>query len=422
MEYGLVGKDPSHTYAKEFHESLNDITYEIKALEENEFIDFIKSKNFKGINVTIPYKETVIPYLDEISETAKQIGAVNVVINDNGRLKGYNVDLFGLTANFKHNKIDIEGKNVLILGTGGTSNTAEYACKTLNAKSIYKASRHPNGVGQVSYEDAYTLKDINVIINTTPVGMAPHVDDDVLIDLEKFPTLEAVVDCIYNPFKTNILIKAKELGLKYANGLMMMVAQGIKTDELFFNKTYDKRVYLQTYLSIVANDQNIVLIGLPGSGKRVVGTAMSDKLGVFMLDVDTQMEKKKNAKFFDLLLKHNEKYFRDLETRTIKDLAMKTGKIITTGGGVVLRERNIKTLEKNSIIIYVYRDLDKIKKTLTSDESKAMIKKFGSLKKMYEHRDPLYRKHADYVIKNNGKIDKVANKVIRMIMGDPVED
>ena len=181
-------------------------------------------------------------------------------------------------------------------------------------------------------------------------------------------------------------------------------------------------MYLQTYLSIIANDQNIVLIGLPGAGKRYIGEQLSDKLGIFMLDVDRQIEKKKNTKVFNLLIKRNEKYFRDLETKTIKELSSRTGKIITTGSGIVLRERNIKALERNSIIVYIDRDIKKIKKTLNSQESKLLLEKYGSLESMYSERDHLYRKYADITVENRGNSGKVADKIIDLIMGKPVED
>lgn len=427
MKYGLIGETVQHSYAKEFHESISPITYEIKSMNENSFDTLMKSRDFKGVNITIPYKEKVIKYLDEISDIAKEIGAVNIVINHKGKLYGDNVDAYGLMINIKHFHIDIEGKNVLILGTGGTSNTAQYVCKKLGAKSITKATINADEVtdGVVTYKDAKKLKGTQVIINTTPVGMWPHVDDDLLVNLDCYPKIESVLDCIYNPYKTKLMIEAKHRGLKYANGLMMLVAQGIKTNEMFTGKTYDKRIYQQIYLNLICHDTNIVLIGMPGAGKKKIGQALSDKLGVYAYDVDRQIEIRQNSKIFDLLMHYDARHYRDIESEMIRDLAKKKGKIISTGSGVVLREKNIHVLERNAIIIYVKRDVDGIEKELQNDRLyniSLAIEKYGSLENMMKDREKLYKKYCDYVVHNNADEDIVSDKIIYKIIGEEIDE
>ncbi len=427
MKYGLIGNAVQQSYAKEFHESISPMTYEIKSIGEEAFDEFMKAKNFKAVNITIPYKEKVIKYLDDISEVAKTIGAVNIVINRKGKLYGDNVDYYGLMVNIKHFHIDIKGKRVLILGTGGTSNTAAYVCKILGAKSIVKATINNNELskGVVSYGRAQKLKGTQVIINTTPVGMWPHVDDDLLVNLDCYPHLEAVLDCIYNPYKTRLMIEAKHRNLKYANGLMMLVAQGVKTNEMMTGKRYDRRIYLQTYLNLICRETNIVLIGMPGAGKKTIGQALGDKLGVYAYDVDRQIEIKQNSKIFDLLMHYDSRHYRDIESDMIRELAKNKGKIISTGSGVVTREKNIKMLERNSIIIYVKRDLEGIQKTLEQDrlyDINLVINKYGSLENMLKERDHLYRKYCDFIVVNNANDDRMSDRIIYKIIGEEIKD
>lgn len=427
MKYGLIGDSVQHSYAKEFHESISPITYEIKSMDAKAFEELMTSKDFKGVNITIPYKEKVIKYLDEISDTAKEIGAVNIVINRKGKLYGDNVDAYGLEINIRHAHITIKNKHVLILGTGGTSNTAAYVCKRLGAKTITKATINENELSDsvVSYAKASKIKKTQVIINTTPVGMWPHVDDDTLVNLDNYPILESVLDCIYNPYKTKLMIEAKRRNLKYANGLMMLVAQGVKTNEMFTGKKYDKRIYLQTYLNLICHDTNIVLIGMPGAGKKKIGQALSDKLGIYAFDVDRQIEIRQNSKIFDLLMHYDARHYRDIESNMIRDLAKNKGKIISTGSGIVLRERNILALERNAVIIYVKRDIESIKEELANDRLyniQLAIERYGSLENMLKQRDKLYRKYCDYVVVNKDDEDIVSDKVIMKIIGDDIKD
>ena len=427
MKYGLIGNAVQQSYAKEFHESIAPITYEIKSMDEKAFDEFMKAKDFKGVNITIPYKEKVIKYLDEVSDIAKAIGAVNIVINHKGKLYGDNVDYYGLMVNIKHFHIDIKDRHVLILGTGGTSNTAAYVCKILGAKSIIKATINSDELSSdiVSYDEAQKLNETQVIINTTPVGMWPHVDDDLLVNLDCYPHLEAVLDCIYNPYKTRLMIEAKHRNLKYANGLMMLVAQGVKTNEMMTGRKYDKRIYLQTYLNLICREANIVLIGMPGAGKKTIAQALGDKLGMYAYDVDRQIEIKQNSKIFDLLMHYDARHYRDIESDMIRDLAKNKGKIISTGSGVVTREKNIKILERNAIIIYVNRDLEGIKKTLEKDrlyDFNLVIEKYGSLENMLKERDHLYKKYCDFIVTNNADDDKMSDRIIYKIIGEEIKD
>lgn len=426
MEYGLIGQSIQHSYAKEFQESISPISYEIKSMEKEQYIDLLKRKDFKGINVTIPYKELSIDYLDKVDETVKETGAVNTIVNKDGKLIGYNLDLFGAYCNLKHSRIDVEDKTVLILGTGGTSKTYEYLMKRMKAKIIYKASRHPgegtNDVKQITYEEAESIKDIEIVINTTPVGMHPHVDDDLLIDLFEFPRLRAVVDCIYNPYKTKLLMEAKRRNVKYVNGLMMMIGQGVKTNDLFMEKTHKRTTYLNAYLSLIARDVNIVLIGMPGSGKKTIAELLSKRLGMYCYHVDEEMEKRAGKKLADIILSHTEEEYRDLEAEAMRYLAKKKGKIISTASGVVLRDDNIKMIESNCIMIYVDRPMADVKKCLRKKRSTKVLETYHTLEEMEKVRTPLYLKHADYIVLNNGKADQVVEKIITKLKGDEVPE
>lgn len=400
MEYGLIGGKVAQSYSKSIHEAFADYTYELKALKEDEIDNFMSEKKFKAINVTIPYKQTVIPYLDEISESAKTIGAVNVVVNKNGKLFGYNSDYDGLKLLINKNNIEIENKKVAILGTGGTSKTACTLLKSLKPKQVMKVSRNKKE-GVLTYDELYDYNP-EVIINTTPVGMYPN-NDEILIDLDRLNNLESVVDVIANPLNTKLLVNARNKGLKYAGGLYMLVAQAVKASEYFKDTKIDEKVIDEVYQKLLHEKENIVLIGMPGCGKSSIAKMLADDF----IDIDALIEEREKRVIADIFKCDGENYFREVESKITKEVSMLQGKVISTGGGVIKNKENIDCLRQNSKIIYIKRDLNKICTT----SSRPLSSNFEDLKRRYEERKELYEKYCDVIIENNDTIEECVRKI-----------
>ncbi len=388
MEYAIIGEKLGHSFSKEIYETYFGMDYSVKELASEEIDGFMKAKDFKGINVTIPYKQTVIPYLDEISDVAKKIGVVNVIVNDNGKLKGYNTDFLGLKSNIEHAGIDLNGKNVLILGDGGTSKTAYAVAETMGAKTINKVSRDKKS-NTITYEEAKKMPQTQVIINTTPVGMYPKIDA-TLIDLDDFPALEGIFDAVYNPLCTKLVIEAKKRGIKARGGLYMLVSQAIFAVEKFSGKECSQSLTEGIFKNIYKSKENIVLIGMPGSGKTTVGKILAEKLGRELIDTD-DIIKKENGDISAIFEKLGESGFRDIETDVIKRVSALQGKVIATGGGAVLRAENVDFLKLNGNLYFIDRPLEDIAATpdrpLSSDRE--------SLEKRYNERYEIYCNSCD---------------------------
>lgn len=395
MKYGLIGEKLSHSFSKIIHERIASYNYELKEISKCDMDAFLKNKDFKGINVTIPYKEIVIPYLDYVSSEAKKIGAVNTILNKNGKLYGYNTDYYGLKALILKNDIEVKGKICLVLGSGGTSKTTKCVLNDLGASCIYQVSRSKKD-GCISYEEAKTIKEVNIIINATPCGMYPD-NEMMIIDINDFPSLEAVVDCIYNPLRSSLIVSAKNKGLKNASGLYMLVSQAVKSIELFLGKTIENSIIDKTYKDLLKEKQNIVLIGMPSSGKSAIGRYISKELNRSILDTDELIVKRINMPIKDYFNLYGEKAFREIETDVIKEVSKLNGVVISTGGGVILSEVNMNLLKQNGLIVFINRNLDLLKPT----SSRPLSSDFNSLKKIYEERLPIYKKFSDVEIKND---------------------
>ena len=414
MKYGLIGEKLGHSFSKEIHEKIADYTYELKEIKKEDLENFILSKEFNALNVTIPYKEMVIPYMDFIDEKALEIKAVNTVVNKGGKLYAYNTDYYGLKSLILNNNIDCNNKTVLILGTGGTSKTANVVLKDLNAKKVLFVSRsskddNPN---VITYNDALDLEDVNIIINTTPNGMYPK-DEEPIIDITKYKTLEAVVDVVYNPLKTKLIRDALELGIIAVGGLYMLVGQAVYAVERFLDRSFDDitKVIDRVYKDILSKKENIVLIGMPGCGKSTIGKMLSEKLNKELIDSDVEIEKVINSKIKDFLTESNEEEFRDIESSVINNISLLNNKIISTGGGAVKRSSNIKSLKGNGLIIFIDRSIDNIK----TDDTRPLSSNVEKLNKLYKERYPLYKKACDYEVSNNGDIHDTVNKIIELI-------
>lgn len=401
MEYGLIGAKLSHSFSKVIHESIMDYKYDLVELDENEFDIFMKARDFKAINVTIPYKRAVIDYLDEIDDNVQRIGTCNVVVNRNGRLYGYNSDYYGLKELIIVNGIDVKDRKCLILGSGGTSRTAYYVLKDMGAEDIRIVSRNKKE-GVITYNEALNLKNTQIIVNTTPKGMYPS-NNEQCIDIEGFNYLEGIVDVIFNPLRTNFILQGQKKGFKTAGGLYMLVAQAVKAIEYFKDIELDKKLVEGIYRKILREKENIVLIGMPGCGK----SAMAEKLDPDYIDTDRLIEEKYGRKPGEIIIEEGEKAFRDKETAVIAEVSKLNGKVISTGGGAVLRKENVDMLKQNGILIYLQRDLEK----LQTGNGRPLSKDFEALKKLYEIRKDIYQHSADICIDNNGTIDECIRRI-----------
>ncbi|MDE5995025.1 MAG: AAA family ATPase [Oscillospiraceae bacterium] len=399
MEYGCIGKKLPHSFSKIIHEKIGDYSYELCELTEEELPLFMTKRDFKAINVTIPYKEAVIPYLYELSETAKSIGAVNTVVNRGGKLYGYNTDFYGMAALIKKNNIDFAGKKVAVLGTGGTSKTAAAVAKSLGAETVIKVSRKSID-GTVTYDELYkNHSDTDIIINTTPVGMFPQIYASP-VDLSSFEHLTGVIDAVYNPLETKLVANAKVKGIPAESGLYMLVAQAIRAYEIFMDQTAEENLLNSIFNDVKSQKQNIVLIGMPGSGKTTIGQAVSNKLSRDFVDSDNEIKKIIKTDISDYFEKFGEEKFRDVETEVIKDISKLSGAVIATGGGAVLRQENVDALKMNGVLYFLDRPLEQI--IPTSDRPTASSTE--ALKKRYNERYGIYCASADKNITVTGNV------------------
>lgn len=406
MEYGLIGEHLGHSFSKEIHNRIADYDYILKEIEPDRLKDFITSREYRGLNVTIPYKQDVIAWLDEVDEAALDIGAVNTIVNRDGRLYGYNTDYLGMRELILSNGMDLQAATVLILGSGGTSKTAYKVAESLGAKQIIKVSRHPKN-GEITYEEAYRdYSYADAIINTTPCGMYPDTEG-CPIDVSRFNNLSAVVDAIYNPLNTRLVLSARQRGIKASGGLYMLVAQAVKASELFFDTTYDPAVMESIFGSIEGQKKNIVLIGMPGCGKSTVGMALKDRLNREFIDSDAEIVKRAGIEIPRIFSEYGEVYFRKLESEVISDLSKRTGIVIATGGGAILNDKNVEELKKNGELIWLNRPIDSIIPT----EDRPLSNDRDKLIKLYTVREPIYRAAADREIDACDSIEGIVERI-----------
>ncbi len=405
-KYGCIGKKLTHSFSKEIHSQLADYKYELIELAEEEIQPFFEKKEFEAINVTIPYKQTVIPYLNSVSDIAKRIGAVNTVVNRNGSLYGYNTDYYGMKALIERVGIDLKDKKVLILGTGGTSKTAFVVATDMGASQILTVSRRKTDE-HITYEEAVTLhSDANVIINTTPSGMYPDCESKP-IDISSFSLLEGVIDVVYNPLCTNLVLDAKARGIKAEGGLYMLVMQAVVAVERFLDTKIEKTVADKVFASVLASKENIVLTGMPGSGKSTVGKLLNLD-GFEFIDTDTEIEKRCGCSIKELIETKGETYFRNLETEVIRDVSSKNCKVISTGGGAVLREENVRSLKRNGKLFFIDARPSRLCATIDRPLSNTEDK----LIKLYNERINIYRSTADVTVPDMETPDAEAEYIL----------
>ncbi len=410
MKYGLLGERLGHSFSKEIHEQINDYQYEITEVPFDKFDEFMTKHDFIAINVTIPYKEKVIPYLDYIDDAVKKIGAVNTIVNKNGKLYGYNTDYLGLRDLVLTNNIEVKNKKVLILGTGGTSKTSKAVFTDLGAKELVFVSIDPVG-DEISYEDAVKYhSDSEIIVNATPCGMYPNCDD-LIIDISTFNKLEAVIDVIYNPLKTMLVRKALERGITAVSGLYMLVAQAVYASSIFTDTTYDKKIIDDIYKQIYNSKRNIVLIGMPTCGKTTISKVLADKLNKEVVDTDTLVEQEMGTTIKEYLKTHDETSFRDIETKVINKVSKLNNLIISTGGGVIKRKNNIEYLKANGVIVFIDRPLE----LLQVSDTRPLSSNQSDLEKLYHERYDLYCNYSDIIVKNDQDLELVINKIINEV-------
>ena len=406
-EYGCIGKKLTHSFSKEIHEKLADYKYELIELNEDETEGFFAERNFKAVNITIPYKETVIPYMDILSDTAKRIGAVNCVVNKNNKLYGYNTDYYGMKALFQKADIDPKDKKVLILGSGGTSKTARILTEDMGALQIITVSRTKKD-NCITYEEALAdHKDAQIIINTTPSGMYPDCDN-MPIDISGFNCLEGVIDAIYNPLCSNLVLKAQEKGIKAEGGLYMLVMQAVFAVQKFLDTEIDKSAAQSVFADILSSKENIVLTGMPGSGKTTVGKLISP-YGFTFVDTDSEIEKLCGCSIKELIESKGEKYFRDTESEVIKSVSSKGSQIISTGGGAILRKENVTALRRNGRIFFLNANPER----LYPSKNRPLSDTADKLKRLYEERLHIYNETADVIVPDSGAPQSEAEFILK---------
>ena len=395
IEYGLIGEKLGHSFSKIIHEKLADYTYELCPLTKDELDAFMIAKQFKAINVTIPYKQDVIPYCDVLDDSAKRIGVVNTIVNRDGKLFGYNTDFAGFLYNLNAHGITLKDKKVMICGSGGTCKTVMAVAEYMGANEILVVSRSKKE-NTVTYEECIHHKDVDVIVNASPKGMYPNHGESPL-DLSNFPNCKAVVDVIYNPLKTRLLQQAEQLGMKAVNGLEMLAAQAKFAVEHFLSTEIEDDKIDQITLELLNQLTNIVFIGMPSSGKTLTGKALCKYIDKTFVDTDAVIVERSGMSIKEMFAQQGEAHFRKWEHDVIEELSQQNGLIIATGGGAIKNEENIQNLKQNGVVMFIDRDLEHL---LVTDD-RPLSKDANAVAKLYEERYPLYTKYGDLRVPNN---------------------
>jgi shikimate dehydrogenase len=437
MSYGLLGEKLGHSYSKIIHEECYKIenlnySYELIEIEKENLKEIekkIRNKNLYGVNITIPYKTEFIKYLDDISENAKAIGAVNTVYLKNNKLIGDNTDYYGFKLTLEYNSIDCKNKDVYILGSGGSARAILKCILDLGGKA-HIVSRDKNqaeekfkntfkNINYLEYSELDNInKNNNILINCTPIGMYPKVENAPIKEdiIEKF---EAVVDIVYNPEITKLLKYAKDKNIKYVNGLFMLVAQAVKAEELWGNVEGNlieiiEKIYFK--LKIQLYKSNIVFIGMPGSGKTTFGEKIAEKLNKTFIDLDDEIEKSTNMSISQIFEKYGEKRFREIESEIVQKFSKENNLVISTGGGIIKNNKNIEALKENGIVIFIDRPLDSLISNIDVEHRPLLKDNVEYLKILYNERYELYNKAADIVVKNNTDFNNVLENIIKNIV------
>lgn len=400
--YGLLGEHLPHSFSPQIHNALGNNDYSLFEVQPEKLENFMTGHNFSGINVTIPYKKAVIPYLDVLSPEAEKIGAVNTITVRDGKLYGDNTDYFGFVYMLEKSGISVQGKKTLVLGGGGASATVQTVLRDFGAKEVIVVDLNTEN----NYDNIYLHFDSEIIVNTTPVGMYPN-NLKSLVNLDDFKNLCGVLDVVYNPLKTKLILEAEERNIPCASGLSMLVAQAKKSHEIFFDTKLDTSVCKKIEKNLQMEMCNIVLVGMAGCGKSTVGAALSKILNKEIVDTDEMVENAENMPIPEIFAEKGEEYFRRCENTAIKLAGKEKSRIIATGGGAVTRPENYKPLKQNGIIVFINRNAD-----LLPSNGRPLSQMHG-VKALYEKRMPLYRGFADIEIDGNGTVDEVAQRIAK---------
>lgn len=402
MEYGLIGGKLGHSYSRLIHELVGGYSYELHALPtESEAHSFLRERAFKAINVTIPYKRLVIEYCDEVEPRAAAIGAVNTVVNKRGKLYGFNTDYPGFAYLLHRHNIQLVGKTVLILGTGGTHDTVAAVCRGEKAGKILTASRtaRPGDENTLRYEQAARREDVQIIVNTTPAGMYPD-NGTCLLPLDGLPGLEAVLDVVYNPFATELLLRAKDRGIPAYCGFEMLVAQAVYAAEHFLEKKYDEAVIDEVHHTLKRGISNVSLIGMPGCGKTMIGRALAQRLEKTYIDLDTEIESRLGCGIPDVFATRGEEAFRKIEREVLAEVAKENDRVIACGGGVIKTPGNARLLHQNGPVLWVRRPVEAL-----AMGGRPLSTGRQTLREMETERAPLYEACADAAIENDARLE-----------------
>lgn len=430
-KYYLLGEKLSHSYSAVIH-SFFGLDYSLRELPPEKLSEFVKSRKFDGLNVTMPYKKSIVPLLDEVDGIAEKTGAVNTVLNKNGKLIGYNTDYYGMKYALEAAKITLKGKDVLILGSGGAGIVAEKLSIDEGAASVEIVSRK----GKLNYENIYDREKTQVIINATPVGTFPFADG-AACDVSRFKNLEGAFDCVYNPFRSKFVLDAEKIGARACGGLTMLVAQAVYSEKIWgettvgiadgtAEKTADKPAEtsggtfetadcenkIRAVLGeVLKRETNISLVGMPGAGKTTVGRILAEKLGMGFRDTDEEIEKIAGESPEKIIEKYGEERFREIETEVAESVSLLRGVVIATGGGTILREKNVEKLRSCGVVIWLGRDLN-----LLAQNNRPLSKNMP-ISRLFKQREEYYVAASDKKIENDEAAEKTAEKIITEIFG-----